>query len=61
MVHLGDIIVMFFSVPTPYVLRPRVDGRFDFVGECSLRELKVNNAVAMLQEGVIEEEIYELV
>jgi hypothetical protein len=45
--ELGDVICLLYGGTVPYVVRPRSDGQFDFVGDCYVHGLMYGEGMDM--------------
>jgi hypothetical protein len=67
--HKGDLVVVLYSGPVPYVLREREGStnasngtvRYEFIGECYLQGYMDGRAIREQQEKNLPTEIFELV
>jgi hypothetical protein len=51
----GDLVCVFFSGPTPYIIRPSESGSaYRFLGECYVHGLMDSEALGMMDQGVMQ-------
>jgi hypothetical protein len=52
--QLGDLVCVLFGCSVPVVLRKRIGGEYQFVGECYIHGLMDGEALAMRPSGQVE-------
>jgi hypothetical protein len=59
-IEVGDILVILYGGQTPYVLRPRDDGCFTFIGEAYTYGYMDGKAMDELRDGKWKERVFDI-
>lgn len=57
----GDVVCIFFSGPTPFIIRPsEFVSSYTFLGECYVHGLMNSEALNMMDQGLLQNDTFEL-